>query len=203
MDILINGSPHISVSTSVTTSPLQTKLKKLDLVTNQQASRACRKHCRQILPKFQNPPSKTKKVSRNDESNLLISAITAVSRQLRQGYLRTSRMQEPRRELVLICNLDPHFMIPPPHSSPLAHFTSQKAGGKCHMKARSGGSKKLPYLHPCHPVIFHPTFSAYRAHGPLQTVLHAIFLQSEKQAQVQLGGVSVSVIGLLAHSDVA
>ena len=50
---------------------------------------------------------------------------------------------------------------PPPHSSPLAHFTSQKAGGKCDMKARSGGSKKLPYLHPCHPVIFHPTFSAY------------------------------------------
>ena len=92
---------------------------------------------------------------------------------------------------------------PPPHSPPLAHFTSQKAGGKCHMKARSGGSKKLPYLHPCHPVIFHPTFSAYWAHGPLQTVLHAIFLQSEKQAQVQLGGVSVSVIGLLAHSDVA
>ena len=146
---------------------------------------------------------KNQKISRNDESNLLISAIAAVSRQLRQGYLRTPRMQEPRRELVLICNLDPHFMIPPPHSSPLAHFTSQKAGGKCHMKARSGGSKKLPYLHPCHPVIFHPTFSAYWAHGPLQTVLHAIFLHSEKQAQVQLGGVSVSVIGLLAHSDVA
>ena len=29
------------------------------------------------------------------------------------------------------------------HSSPAAHFTTQKAGGKCHMKAISVGSKKI------------------------------------------------------------
>ena len=30
-----------------------------------------------------------------------------------------------------------------PHSSPAAHFTTAKAGGKCHMKAISVGSKKI------------------------------------------------------------
>ena len=66
---------------------------------------------RQILPNIRIHHQKPKNFSRNGESNLLISAITAISRQLRQGYLRTPRMQEPRRELVLICNLDPHYMI--------------------------------------------------------------------------------------------
>ena len=83
-------------------------------------------------------------------------------------HLLTARLPEdikdaprPRGELVLISLLLTHHLRPT--------LQPQKQVASVTWKQYLWDPKKLPYLQPCHAVIFHPTFSVYWAHAPLQT----------------------------------